>query len=298
MRTLTLICCFVICTAFARASVVLSHFEFEARNNRVDFTWGTSSEINNYFFQFVRNGIPLYQITGHGTTTQPYEYAWTDTGAVDNTTCHYLFRCGGGSSQDSLLSFTVIPPHWVALGSISAQGDANGVQLSWMTWSEVHSARLEIVRNGTTVGSVPGHEISTNPHTYFWLDSTVSAGAAYSYTLWAIKDDSTRDSLGTTSITLDARNPFDLRPSSFALSAYPNPFNPATTLTFTLPVSQKVRITIYDIMGREQQRLADGILAAGEHRLTFDASALPSGIYFARLTGTHVIATRKLLLLK
>jgi len=298
MKNLALICALAACAFVARASVVLSHFEFEPGNNQVAFTWGTSSETDNYYFQFIRNGTPLYQTTGHVTTTQPHEYAWTDNGAPNETVCHYLFRCASSTTQDTLLSFTVLPPHWVALGTVSAHGTAEAVQISWTTLSEVHSARFDIVRNGITVGSVPGHGVTTSLHTYFWPDTTVSAGMTYTYVLWAVKTDSSRDSLGTASITLDAHEAAGLHPSAFSLSAFPNPFNPVTTVSFALPAAQYIRVGIYDIEGRERQRVAGGIFSAGEHHLIFDASSLPSGVYFARLSGSRVNATVKLLLLR
>jgi hypothetical protein len=86
--------------------------------------------------------------------------------------------------------------------------------------------------------------------------------------------------------------------TSYSISVYPNPFNPATTLLFTLPKSGLTTIAVYDIAGRKVQTLADGMLEAGEHRLTFNGSSLPSGIYFARLQSGEFSASRKLLLLK
>lgn len=93
-------------------------------------------------------------------------------------------------------------------------------------------------------------------------------------------------------------NPFILAPSSFDLSAFPNPFNPNTTLSFTLPQTEEVRLTVYDILGSEVKILQDGIAEAGEHQFSFDGSSLPSGIYFARLESKGMVKTQKLLLLK
>ena len=80
--------------------------------------------------------------------------------------------------------------------------------------------------------------------------------------------------------------------------AYPNPFNAATTLFFSLPKSEIVRLSIFDINGRHVRTLTDRWFGSGEHRMRFDASGLPSGIYFVWLqTRSHSIA-RKVLLLK
>ena len=84
---------------------------------------------------------------------------------------------------------------------------------------------------------------------------------------------------------------------------YPNPFNPATTITFQLSAISNVTLKVYDILGREVATLADGIVEAGKHEATFDGSNLASGIYFARLVVTQdnnkpFVQVRKLMMLK
>ena len=79
---------------------------------------------------------------------------------------------------------------------------------------------------------------------------------------------------------------------------YPNPFNPATTVTFAIPGKSDVTLTIYDQRGREVARLADGMMEAGVHRMRWDASALPSGIYFCRLEAGEIRRSQKMVLVK
>ena len=80
--------------------------------------------------------------------------------------------------------------------------------------------------------------------------------------------------------------------------AYPNPFNPSTTLGFTLTESARVRLIVYDVLGREIERLVDGVQEAGVHEVQFDASHLPSGTYLYRLETPHGSLMKRLLLLK
>lgn len=88
-------------------------------------------------------------------------------------------------------------------------------------------------------------------------------------------------------------------PAEFALAQnYPNPFNPATTLTFGLPEESDIRLIVYDVMGRQVGVLAEGTMPAGEHRVTFDATGLPSGLYLARLTTPQGAFTRTMQLVK
>ena len=88
-------------------------------------------------------------------------------------------------------------------------------------------------------------------------------------------------------------------PTTYALeSAYPNPFNPTTEIRFALPESAPVSLVIYDVTGREVARLVDGTLAAGYHRVQWEASAMPSGLYLYRLTAGTYTETRRMILMK
>jgi len=88
-------------------------------------------------------------------------------------------------------------------------------------------------------------------------------------------------------------------PCSFSLSQnYPNPFNSSTTIEYSLPASVKVKLSIYDITGREVATPVNEVLSAGSYTLTFNTSNLPSGIYFYRLELDLKVITKKMLLLK
>lgn len=79
---------------------------------------------------------------------------------------------------------------------------------------------------------------------------------------------------------------------------YPNPFNPTTTISFTLSKSSHISLLIYDIHGREVESLIEGIQPAGSHSIEWNASNLASGVYFYRLTADEFIQTRKMILIK
>ena len=85
---------------------------------------------------------------------------------------------------------------------------------------------------------------------------------------------------------------------------YPNPFNPSTTIDFALPRISKVRIVIYDILGREVVRLVDGDLKeAGNYRIQWNSqnrfgNTVATGVYFYRLEAGGFVSTKKMLLLK
>jgi len=87
-------------------------------------------------------------------------------------------------------------------------------------------------------------------------------------------------------------------PETFSLSASPNPFNPSSALSFQLLANSRVSLRVYDTAGREVATLVEGWREAGAHEVTFDASGLPSGIYFARLRSDGLTQVQKLILLK
>lgn len=89
-------------------------------------------------------------------------------------------------------------------------------------------------------------------------------------------------------------------PTDFSLSAaFPNPFNPTTTLTLTLPEHAQVNAFVYDALGRQVATLAQGSYNAGQHALVFDGSQLASGMYFvsAAVDGQHT-QMQKIVLMK
>jgi hypothetical protein len=90
----------------------------------------------------------------------------------------------------------------------------------------------------------------------------------------------------------------ELQPEAFALSAYPNPFNPSTEIAYSVPNSGRIHLSVYDILGQRISVLQDGLLSAGEYRFTFDGGRYPSGIYFLRLETVSYQKTLKLVLMK
>ena len=88
-------------------------------------------------------------------------------------------------------------------------------------------------------------------------------------------------------------------PTAFGLSeAYPNPFNPSTTLNFSLDADGSVAINVYNVMGQMVGTLHNGNMSAGTHSLTWDASDLSSGIYLVRAESAGNIAIQKVMLMK
>jgi hypothetical protein len=99
-------------------------------------------------------------------------------------------------------------------------------------------------------------------------------------------------------------DPRDTRPSAFELHPnYPNPFNPYTTVAFTLQAPATVSVEIYDILGQRVRTLVDCSMPAGNHRVVWDGRnsegrSVASGVYFYRFRAGEIVETRRMLLLK
>jgi len=98
---------------------------------------------------------------------------------------------------------------------------------------------------------------------------------------------------GATSLDRD-----DLPEGVDLLQNYPNPFNPTTVISWRLAEAGMVKVTVHDLAGREVAVLADRMMSAGTHQVSFDASNLASGIYLYRLRTAEVSLTRKMVLMR
>ncbi|OGG86740.1 hypothetical protein A3B87_01430 [Candidatus Kuenenbacteria bacterium RIFCSPHIGHO2_02_FULL_39_13] len=86
---------------------------------------------------------------------------------------------------------------------------------------------------------------------------------------------------------------------SFSLfQNYPHPFNPMTTINFALPKASDVKLVVYDLLGREVERLVDGQLIVGEHSAIWNAQYVPAGIYFYQIRAGTFMKTKKMTLIK
>ncbi|MCL4538602.1 MAG: T9SS type A sorting domain-containing protein, partial [Bacteroidetes bacterium] len=88
-------------------------------------------------------------------------------------------------------------------------------------------------------------------------------------------------------------------PSSFMLKQnYPNPFNPATTIEYEVSSKQYVALKVYNVLGQKVALLVNGEQSPGYYKVNFDASRLPSGVYFYRLEAGSYSATKKMVLIR
>jgi hypothetical protein len=121
--------------------------------------------------------------------------------------------------------------------------------------------------------------------------------AAYSFPLDTWKDGEKPEEQGPSG--LDVNQLGNLIPKVYSLEQnYPNPFNPATTIRFSIPEAGTVNLSIYNLIGEKVADILNSELKSGSYEVSFDASALSSGVYFYTIEAGNFISTKKMILLK
>jgi hypothetical protein len=182
----------------------------------------------------------------------------------------------------------------------------NTVKLNWQTTTEVNNCGFQVGRQkikdkngiestpfgeGECIGFVNGNGNSNSPKYYSYTD-TPTGGTTFKYRLKQIDFDGTYEYSDEVEVNLRIIEEYSLEQN------FPNPFNPATTIKFTLPESGFVTLKVYDIIGKEVAVLINNVMNAGYHSVEFNANALANGVYVYTLSSKNFSASKKLLLIK
>lgn len=189
----------------------------------------------------------------------------------------------------------------VELASFNAQLVGSEVILNWTTATELNNQGFEIEHsfdneNFNKIGFVPGFGTTTEMKSYSFSVSDVASGINY-YRLKQLDFDGTY----TIYNSVEVDGPI---PNSFALNQnHPNPFNPSTTISFSLPVESNVSIKLFNMLGQEVTQITQKDFQAGNHNVDFNAASLSSGAYIYTLeargtNGSTFKSTKKMLLLR
>ncbi len=203
-----------------------------------------------------------------------------------------------GSSAYSNIAQVSVP---VELTSFTANVISGKVNLNWQTATETNNSGFNIERNvistegrnlgWQTISFVNGHGTTTQQQNYSFIDENISAGE-YLYRLKQIDFNGTFEYSNEIEVVVNAPDKFSLNQN------YPNPFNPSTTIEFQIPKESFVTLKVYNILGVEIASLINEQKPAGVHKVNFDASKLPSGMYIYKISTNGFEQTRKMLLLK
>ncbi|HSL88148.1 MAG TPA: lectin like domain-containing protein, partial [Ignavibacteriaceae bacterium] len=184
----------------------------------------------------------------------------------------------------------------VELISFTATSNGTEVILNWSTATEVNNYGFEIQRSSEgndffTVGFVSGNGSTTEQHNYIYKDNNLNNGINY-YRLKQLDYSGIYEYSDIIEIEYRAFKTYLLDQN------YPNPFNPATTIGYGIKEKSDVTITIINAVGEQIIVLLNEEKEAGYYQLNFDASDLPSGIYFYQLKAGVYSAVKKMILVK
>lgn len=192
----------------------------------------------------------------------------------------------------------------VELSAFDALVDGNQVHLSWRTLTELNNAGFEVqYKSGdryasqslsawSTLAFVEGQGTTIEPVGYSH-DAGQYASGLHLFRLRQIDFDGGFDFSKTLQVYVGIGE--GLR----VTSPYPNPFNPQTSFSVNMPVSQKVSIDVYNSLGQRVSSLYNGILEGEEgHQFEFRADTLPGGMYLIRVIGEQFSEVRQVLLVK
>ena len=203
------------------------------------------------------------------------------------------FAIGSSSGSDPLP---------VELNSFTLSVKGRDVILNWQTETEINSYNFVIERKSeitdwNKVSEITAGGNSNSPLDYLYVDKGLNEGSYY-YRLKMVDNDGQfkYSNLVEAEISI---------PIEFALNHnYPNPFNPVTTIKYSLPTESEVNISVFNILGQKIIDLVQQQQAAGYYETRFDSNNLPSGIYFYTIVAKSFDSeqtfsqTRKMLLLK
>lgn len=209
-------------------------------------------------------------------------------------------NCNGQGSSLALDEIAVSHPDPlpVELVSFSSQTAGKAVILKWKTATEINNYGFEIERslNNKTwknIGFVEGQGTSNAVTEYAFTDqNAASLGNKLYYRLKQIDRDGSYDYSPTILANFAPIN------KSFGIyAAYPNPFNPTTTMNYFVPSASRVSLKLFNTLGQEVVSVLENEFRdAGQHSVMIDASKLSSGTYFARLTSSNITSVYKLIL--
>lgn len=238
----------------------------------------------------------------------------TGSGDLDNYPDLCTINYDNNSGSNYTYSYDQSLP--VSLSKFSGKSMNGFVQLNWATDSEIENLGfnvyrsladnpLELLASFTNTKSLEGYGSTNNYHEYNYNDNRVEAGQTYRYVLADVDYNGVEKRHDDRTVTLTyAPNADEIKPVKFALSgAYPNPFNPSTTIQYSVPEAGQVAFVIYDLNGRELWSASEMATSAGSHQLTWlglntNGQLLPSGLYIVQMRAGNFQATQKLSLVR
>jgi hypothetical protein len=236
---------------------------------------------------------------GYGVNTQRILYAYsTDGTSWTGYTAHPMLEPGASGSWDD----------W-ELGPMCVITDGSDYEMLYTGWDGLAGTATfqigyAISMDGLNWTRYSNEPVLTPGDSGRWDDSAVAVPNVIRegnlYKMWYGGFDGTFYQTGYATSLPDhiSWKNSTIPLSNHLLPNYPNPFNPTTVISWQLAVDSSVKLRVYDLTGQIVKVLVDEKQPTGFHMIEWDASGLPSGIYFYRLQAAGFIETRKMILIQ
>jgi hypothetical protein len=287
-------------TVNAFSNMTLSHVRYfhvtesglTAGNVDLTLSWGSDDVV-----------LDPTTITVLGTTTNGGNWSWADnkggfTGSSSAGTVKTApFTPSNNALGDCAIGSYSGNPLPVNLTSFTAVPSNGAMKLSWKTSVETGNQGFDVERSTdksvwTSLTFIQGQGNSNTAKSYSYSDNSITKAGKYYYRLKQI------DNSGGYKYSDIAEVDYAV-PTAYSLNQnYPNPFNPNTMISYALPIASNVKISVYNAIGETVQILENGFKSAGNYTVSFNASNVPSGIYFYRIDAGTFTQVRKMMLLK
>ncbi|MFZ4621966.1 MAG: T9SS type A sorting domain-containing protein [Bacteroidota bacterium] len=278
---------------------------------------GSNSSTTDYlnrYWSISGNGItvPVYNVSLNYVDTDiagtegniylgKYDSGWILANAAD-VASNTISGTGFTAFSDFTGGENSVMP--VELSSFSAASKGNTVELKWNTATELNNHGFDVERrsasnelspanNWTKVSFIPGTGSTNTASSYSYTD-VISVNGKYSYRLKQIDN----NGAGTYSMIVEAN--VIAVPDAYTISQnFPNPFNPSTSINFTVKQTEHASVKVFDITGRDVATLFNDVAQNGQlYTVQFNASRFASGVYFYVISTKNFRSVKRMMLLK
>lgn len=244
--------------------------------------------------------LSLFVISTSSVFSQTYSDITYDAGTnlliqAGSDVCATNIYINGTFNGGGTICTSALP---VLLSSFTSQTEKNNVNLYWRTESEINNSGFRIERMNSDenqwkeIWFVSGNGTVNEPKDYSYEDKKLNTGN-YRYRLKQLDFNGNFEYF-----TLESEIKIG-PPRVFNISQnYPNPSNPTSRIDYELPADSKVKITLYDMLGKTVKVLIDTEQTAGYHSVVFNGSDIASGVYFYRISSGLFSAVKTLVLVK
>lgn len=265
-------------------------------------TWRDYRSYQEIYSQRIdSDGVTQCEPDGYVVTPGPWTHAWHQSASDGAGGAFVTWRDKRGGEKDIYATRISNACGFVPtlLENSSAFYDENEIVIQWSLSDVGDGDRFSVTRangTGSQFTELALLEVRTDKLTYIYRDADCMPGSTYRYRVELLDDIETRILFETGPIV----TPYS---STTLHQNHPNPFNPTTTISFTLPESMPANLSIYNIEGKLIKTITDQFLDAGSHVSVWDGTdtrgnAVSSGIYFYCLKAGKTVLVKKMLLMK